>query len=118
MIVASIPSPSTAVWHLGPIPVRAYALCIVAGIVAAGWIMERRLRARGAAPGTSLDIATWAVPFGILGARVYHLVSSPQKYFGDGGDPVSALYIWEGGLSVWGAVAGGAVGAWVAARKL
>jgi len=117
MNLASIPSPSTAVWHLGPFPVRAYALCIVAGIVVAGWIMEKRLRARGAARGASLDVATWAVPFGILGARVYHLISSPQDYFGAGGDPVSALYIWEGGLSVWGAVAGGAVGAWIAARK-
>ncbi|GID26075.1 hypothetical protein Abr02nite_10580 [Paractinoplanes brasiliensis] len=118
MNLASIPSPSTAVWHLGPVPIRAYALCIVAGIVVAGLIMEKRLRARGAAPGTTLDVATWAVPAGIVGARLYHVISSPQAYFGSGGDPISALYIWEGGLSIWGAVIGGAAGAWIAARKL
>lgn len=116
--VASLPSPSTAVWHLGPIPIRAYALCIVAGIVIACIISDRRMRSRGAPPWAVLDIAVWAVPFGIVGARIYHVLSSPQAYFGAGGDPVKALYIWEGGLGIWGAVAGGAVGAWLACRQL
>ncbi|HEX7745493.1 MAG TPA: prolipoprotein diacylglyceryl transferase, partial [Micromonosporaceae bacterium] len=115
---AAIPSPSTAVWHLGPVPIRAYALCIVLGIVVACVVTEARLRRRGAAPGAILDIAVWAVPFGIIGARIYHVISSPQAYFGANGDPIRALYIWEGGLSVWGAVAGGAVGAWLAVRQL
>jgi prolipoprotein diacylglyceryl transferase len=118
VIVAAIPSPATAVWHLGPVPIRAYALCILAGIVVATLTMERRLRARGVAPGASLDIAAWAVPAGIVGARVYHLVTSPQAYFGPGGDPLRAFAIWEGGLSIWGAVAGGAIGAYLAARRL
>lgn len=65
-----------------------------------------------------LDIAIWAVPFGILGARLYHVISSPQEYFGSGGNPIEALYIWQGGLGIWGAVAGGAVGAWLATRQL
>jgi prolipoprotein diacylglyceryl transferase len=106
------------VWHVFGLPVRAYAICIVLGIVVAVLIMERRLRARGVAPWASLDIAVWAVPFGIVGARVYHLITSPQDYFGSGGDPIKALYIWEGGLGIWGAVAGGALGAWLAARQL
>jgi len=118
VIVAAIPSPSTSVWHVFGLPVRAYAICIVLGIVAAVLIMERRLRARGVAPWASLDIAVWAVPFGIVGARIYHLITSPQDYFGSGGDPIKALYIWEGGLGIWGAVAGGAFGAWLAARQL
>jgi len=118
MISAAIPSPTTSVWHLGPVPIRAYALCILAGIVVAALIMERRLRARGVAKGTSLDIAAWAVPTGILGARVYHLVTSPQDYFGPGGDPMRAFAVWEGGLSIWGAVAGGALGAYIAARRI
>lgn len=113
-----MPSPSTAVWHLGPVPIRAYALCIVLGIVVACVVTEARLRRRGAAPGAVLDIAVWAVPFGIVGARIYHVITSPQDYFGAGGDPIRALYIWEGGLGIWGAVAGGAVGAWLAARQL
>lgn len=58
------------------------------------------------------------MPFGIVGARIYHVITSPQAYFGADGDPIRALYIWEGGLGIWGAVAGGAVGAWLAARQL
>ena len=118
MIVAAIPSPTTSVWHLLGLPVRAYALCIVLGIVAAVLIMEYRLRHRGVAPWASLDMAVWAVPFGIIGARLYHLATSPQDYFGSGGDPIRAFYIWEGGLGIWGAVAGGAVGALIASRQL
>jgi prolipoprotein diacylglyceryl transferase len=116
--IAAIPSPTTSVWHVLGLPVRAYALCIVLGIVAAVLIMEFRLRRRGVAPWASLDMAVWAVPFGIIGARIYHLITSPQDYFGAGGDPVRAFYIWEGGLGIWGAVAGGALGAWIAARQL
>ncbi|BCJ45486.1 hypothetical protein GCM10010168_80220 [Actinoplanes ianthinogenes] len=105
-------------WHLGPFPIRAYALCIIAGMVVATLLMEQRLRHRGVAPWVSLDLVVWAVPFGIIGARVYHLITSPQDYFGAGGDPIKALYIWEGGLGIWGAVAGGALGAWIAARQI
>ena len=117
MFLAAIPSPTTSVWHLGVVPVRAYALCILAGIVVAALVMEARLRARGVEAGASLDIASWAVPFGILGARVYHLITSPQGYFGADGDPLRALAVWEGGLSIWGGLAGGALGAWLAARR-
>ncbi|MEV6300908.1 prolipoprotein diacylglyceryl transferase [Actinoplanes sp. NPDC051861] len=118
MNIAAIPSPTTSVWHLGPLPIRAYALCIILGMVAATLIMEHRLRRRGVAPWTSLDIVVWAVPFGIIGARIYHLITSPQDYFGADGDPIRAFYIWEGGLGIWGAVGGGAVGAWIAARQI
>ncbi|WP_326552867.1 prolipoprotein diacylglyceryl transferase [Micromonospora sp. NBC_01813] len=116
--IAAIPSPATAVWQLGPLPIRAYALCIVLGIVVACAVTEYRLRQRGVRPWAVLDIAIWAVPFGILGARLYHVISSPQEYFGSGGNPIEALYIWQGGLGIWGAVAGGAVGAWLATRQL
>ncbi|WP_088961171.1 prolipoprotein diacylglyceryl transferase [Micromonospora purpureochromogenes] len=115
---AALPSPTTAVWHLGPAPIRAYALCIILGIVLACWVTERRLRQRGVAPGAVLDIAVWAVPAGIVGARIYHVITSPEKYFGTGGDWLKVFYIHEGGLGIWGAVAGGAVGAWIAARQL
>ncbi|MGK5684530.1 prolipoprotein diacylglyceryl transferase [Actinoplanes sp. URMC 104] len=118
MNLAAIPSPTTSVWHVLGLPVRAYAICIVLGIVASCLIMEYRLRSRGVARWASLDIAVWAVPFGIVGARLYHLATSPQDYFGSGGDPIRAFYIWEGGLGIWGAVLGGAVGAWLGARQL
>ncbi|MFE9689977.1 prolipoprotein diacylglyceryl transferase [Micromonospora sp. NPDC005806] len=116
--LAALPSPSTAVWQLGPVPVRAYALCIIVGIVVACVVTERRLRQRGVAPGAVLDIAVWAVPAGIVGARIYHVITSPEKYFGEHGQPLKAFAIWEGGLGIWGAVAGGAIGAWIAARQL
>src|SRR3954470_8224888 len=118
MTLAAIPISTTSVWHVLGLPVRAYALCIVLGIVAAVLIMEYRLRRRGVAPWASLDMAVWAVPFGIVGARIYHVITSPQDYFGDGGHPIRVLMIWEGGLGIWGAVAGGALGAWLAARQL
>jgi prolipoprotein diacylglyceryl transferase len=116
--VASIPSPATAVWHVAGIPVRAYALCIVLGIIVACYVMDRRMRQRGAPPYAVLDVAVWAVPFGIVGARIYHVITSPQAYFGADGNPLDVFKIWEGGLGVWGSVAGGTVGAWLAARQM
>jgi prolipoprotein diacylglyceryl transferase len=117
MTLASIPSPATGVWHLGPFPVRAYALCIIAGVVLAVWLGERRWVARGGRPGDVTEIATWMVPFGIIGGRIYHVITSPQAYFGDGGHPIRALYIWQGGLGIWGAVTLGGVGAWIGCRR-
>ncbi|WP_066588069.1 prolipoprotein diacylglyceryl transferase [Cellulomonas timonensis] len=114
---AAIPSPSVAVWHLGPFPLRAYALAILAGIVVAVLMTQRRWVARGGNPDDVLEIAFWAVPFGIIGGRIYHVFSSPDQYFGKGGDPWSAFAIWEGGLGIWGAVAFGAVGAWIGCRR-
>ncbi|MFN0283593.1 MAG: prolipoprotein diacylglyceryl transferase [Kineosporiaceae bacterium] len=114
---AVLPSPTQGVWHLGPFPLRAYALCIIVGIVVAVRMGERRYVARGGEPGVVLDIAAWAVPFGIVGGRVYHVATSWQPYFGTDGEPVRALYIWEGGLGIWGAVALGAVGAYIGARR-
>ena len=97
MTLASIPSPSTGVWYLGPIPIRAYALCIIAGVL----------------------VAVWAVPFGIVGGRIYHVITDPELYFGSGPNwrPLASLYIWEGGLGIWGAVALGALGAYIGCRR-
>ncbi len=112
-----LPSPSQGVWHLGFFPVRAYALCILAGIIVAIWIGTRRWVARGGPEGTVVDVAVWAVPFGVVGGRLYHVVSSPDAYFGPGGDPVRALEIWKGGRGIWGAVTLGALGAWIGCRR-
>jgi prolipoprotein diacylglyceryl transferase len=117
-VLASIPSPSVAVWKVGPIPIRAYALCIILGIIAAAVITDYRMRARGCPRWAVLDIAVYAVPFGIIGGRIYHVITSPEAYFGEGGEPIKALYIWEGGLGIWGAVALGALGAWLACKQM
>jgi len=118
MIHAGIPSPDQGVWFLGPVPLRAYALLIVVGIVVAVWWGGKRYVARGGEPGVITDIAIWAVPFGIVGGRLYHVITDWQIYFGEGGKGlVGALRIWDGGLGIWGAVALGAVGAWIGARR-
>jgi len=116
-VSASIPSPSEGVWHVGPVPLRAYALAILLGILVAIWVGNRRWIARGGAPEVVADIAIWAVPFGIVGARVYHVATDWDRYFGDGRDPIDALKIWEGGLSIWGAIGFGVLGGWIAARR-
>jgi prolipoprotein diacylglyceryl transferase len=112
-----LPSPTQGVWHLGPFPVRAYALCILVGIVVAVMMTERRLKARGARDGLAYDVSVWAVPFGIVGGRVYHVITTPGPYWGSGGHPLKALAIWEGGLGIWGAIALGAIGAWIGCRR-
>src|SRR3954453_20110445 len=113
----SIPSPSQGVWYVGPFPIRGYALCIIAGIIVAVWLGDRRWVARGGKPGQVGDIAVWAVPFGIVGGRLYHVITDNGEYFGSGRNPVAALYIWQGGLGIWGAIALGGVGAYIGARR-
>jgi prolipoprotein diacylglyceryl transferase len=113
-----IPSPSQGVWHLGPLPIRGYALCIILGVVVAIWMGERRWPARGGLRGQVSDIAIWAVPFGLVGGRLYHVITDPARYFGTDGNPVAVLYVWQGGLGIWGAIALGGVGAWIGARRL
>lgn len=117
-VYASIPSPSQGVWHLGPFPIRAYALAILVGIFVGAWLTGKRWVARGGKIDDAYTIIYWAVPFGIVGGRIYHVISSPDKYFGTGGDPWAAFAIWQGGLGIWGAVALGAVGAYVGCRRV
>ena len=116
-VLAYLPSPPQGVWYLGPLALRAYALCIIVGIVVAIFWGNRRWIARGGEPGTVLDIAVWAVPFGLIGGRLYHVLTDWPKYFGEGADPLDALKIWQGGLGIWGAVALGGVGAWIGCRR-
>jgi prolipoprotein diacylglyceryl transferase len=117
-VIAYFPSPPQGVWHIGPVPIRAYALFIIIGIVAALLIGDRRWEARGGERGVIYDIALWAVPFGLIGGRLYHLATDWRTYFGEGGAGVgAALRIWDGGLGIWGAVALGGVGAWIACRR-
>jgi prolipoprotein diacylglyceryl transferase len=117
VIRSTIPSPTQGVWHLGPLPIRAYALCILVGIVVAIWLGEKRWVARGGYPGAVFDIAAWAVPFGIVGGRIYHVITSWQLYFSPGRDPWEVFSVWRGGLGIWGAIALGGVGAWMGARR-
>jgi len=116
--LAYIPSPPQGVWHLWVIPVRAYALFIIVGIIVALILGDRRWVARGGQPGVIYDIALWAVPFGLIGGRLYHVMTDWRTYFSDDGAGLAgALRIWDGGLGIWGAVALGGVGAWIGCRQ-
>lgn len=118
-LLAFIPSPSQGTWNLGPLPLRAYALLIIAGIIVAIVVGSRRYVARGGSAGVIADIALWAVPFGIIGGRLYHVLTDWQLYFAPGGSGfIGALRIWDGGLGIWGAIALGGLGAWIGARRL
>ncbi|MFE2932499.1 prolipoprotein diacylglyceryl transferase [Streptomyces sp. NPDC059278] len=117
MDLAYIPSPSTGVINLGPIPLRGYAFCIIIGVFVAVWFGNKRWVARGGRSGTVADIAVWAVPFGLVGGRLYHVITDYQLYFSEGENWVDAFKIWQGGLGIWGAVALGAVGAWIGCRR-
>lgn len=103
-------------WQLGPVPLRAYALCILVGIIVAIIWSDRRWVARGGTKGTVTDIAVFAVPFGLVGGRLYHVATDWHKYFGPDRNPLDIFKVWEGGLGIWGAVALGAVGAWIGCR--
>jgi prolipoprotein diacylglyceryl transferase len=106
------------VWYLGPVPIRAYALFIIAGIIVALVLGDRRWAARGGERGVIYDIALWAVPFGLIGGRLYHVITDWPKYFGEGGAGLlGVVRIWDGGLGIWGAVALGGVGAWIGCRS-
>jgi len=117
LIHTSIPSPDITGFQLGPLTIRFYALFIIAGIIIAIWLTSKRLRRRGAKPDIVIDVAIWTVPVGILGGRLYHVVTHPGDYFYPGADLWRVFYVWEGGLAIFGAVMFGSVGAYIACRR-
>lgn len=116
MILAEIPSPTVSAFSIGPLEIHIYALCILAGIAVAFTWAGRRWQARGGTSDDLFDIAFVAVIAGILGARIWHVLSSPAPYFGADGDLLSVLKIWQGGLAIYGGVAGGAIAVYVMSR--
>ena len=113
MFTRYIPSPSQSTLEVGPLTFHFYALCIIAGIAVAIWLGDKRLRAVDPALVTVVsDVAIFAVPFGIIGGRIYHVLSSPDDFFGSEGSPLDAFAIWKGGLGIWGAISLGALGAY------
>lgn len=125
MVPASIPSPDWSGFDIplpwGSLRIHAYALCILAGIVVGLWLTSARWAKRGTPEGSVWDIVIWAIPFGIIGGRLYHVFSSPDAYFGPGFDGTGDLslipQIQRGGLGIWGAVVLGAFGAWIGCRR-
>lgn len=116
-MITSIPSPDRGVWYLGPLPLRAYAFAIIIGVIIAWKIAERRYAKKGGDPDVVADAAGWMVLFAIVGARLYHVFTTPEPYFGPNGDLMQILRVWEGGLGIWGGVLGGVLGAWIALKR-
>ncbi len=115
-IFASIPSPDANTWQLGIFQIRFYALFIILGIILAVAVSALRLAKRKGNAGLAIDIGLWAIVFGIVGARFYHVATHLNDYFGTGKDPISALYIWQGGLAIYGGLLFGALGAYIGCR--
>lgn len=116
---ASIPSPDPVLsqLHLGPLTIHTYALCILAGIVAAIVITQKRLARRGGNPEIVLDVVLWCVPLGLVGARFYHVFTHIGDYFYPGADPWDIIKIWDGGNALYGSLLGGALGVYIGCRR-
>ena len=118
MLIA-FPTPTQSALEIGPLTIHYYALCIITGIAIAIWLGDKRFRAK-TANGQSVvsEVAITAVPAGIIGGRIYHVISSPSAYFGSEGNPIDAFKIWEGGLGIWGAISIGLFGAYLRYKSL
>ena len=120
-MLSAIPTPSTSAIGIGPLTIHFYAVCIIVGVAVAIWLGDRRYRSfannNDDSIGVVADVAIYAVPAGIIGGRIYHVLSSPAPYFGANGNPIDALKIYEGGLGIWGAISLGALVAWFAYRR-
>jgi len=121
-VVASIPSPPISSFQIGPLTIHFYALCILAGIVVAAFMTNRRLTKRGAERWVVIDICLLAVPLAIIGARAFHVLTHWGFYFEQGRDwwnPFvrDAIWnVWDGGIAIFGALIGGAIGAWLGCK--
>lgn len=116
-MLTAIPSPSISAIPLGPLTIHFYALAILTGIIVAWKLADRRYVRWGGPEEVSIDVAVWMVLFGIVGARIYHVITTPDPYFGPNGDLLKALRVWEGGLGIWGGIAAGAIGGFIALHR-
>ena len=121
-VLTSIPSPPERNFVFLGLSIHYYALCIIAGIIVATLLTNHRLTKRGAEPWVVIDISILAVPLAIIGARIFHVATHPNDYFGEGINtwnpfqPGSVWAIWEGGIAIFGALIGGAVGAYLGCK--
>ena len=113
-LLGFIPSPAKGILHLGPVPLHAYGLCLAIGVLVAATVAQRRWEAHGGKKGTIGEIGLIVVVSGVVGARVYHLFTG---YDWHTGGLAGTVKIWQGGLSIWGAVGGGALAVVIVARR-
>ena len=114
--LAYIPSPGFSKFQIGPVTIRMYAVCILIGVCCAVWILTRRWKRAGGTFDQVLDLTLVTVPCGLVGARLYHCLSTPAMYFPPTGNPTSILKVWEGGMAIFGGIIGGALAAFLWCR--
>ena len=115
-MIAYIPSPPVNGVHIGPFELHFYGLFIAVGVLAAAWLAQRRWERLGGFRGSLVPVAVWAVIAGLICARLYSVATSWQQ--DTGGDPARIFAMWQGGLGIWGGVAGGVLGGWLKARRM
>lgn len=110
LLLAKIPSPGSNALEIGPLSFRAYGLMIAFGVIAAVAIAGRRFtKSGGGNADDMISTAVWAVPAGLVGARIYHVVTDNQLYRSPNGTWTDAFLIWKGGLGIPGGVLLGAI---------
>ena len=114
-MLASIPSPSRNVIEIGPLDIRVYGIMIAFGVIAAVLFVGWRMRQRGMNSEIAVSLAWVAVPAGLIGARIYHVITDWRKFSEDVGWG-DAVKIWEGGLGIPGAIIGGVLAGAVVCR--
>ena len=114
--LAYIPSPGFSKFQIGPVTIRMYAVCILIGVCCAVWILTRRWKRAGGTFDQVLDLTLVTVPCGLVGARLYHCLSTPAMYFPPTGNPTSILKVWEGGMAIFGGIIGGTLAAFLWCR--
>ncbi len=119
MFLAAIPTPSISVLELGLFTIHFYALCIIAGVALAIWLGNKRfVAAYPDASGVVSDVAVYAIPAGVIGGRLYHVITTPERFFGSNGNIFDIVKIWQGGLGIWGAISLGALASLLAYRHI
>ena len=116
--IAFLPSPTRSVISLGPFTIHFYALAIILGVAVAIYMGNKRFVAMGGSPGVVSDVALFAVPAGVIGGRIYHVLTTPELYFGKNGHLEEIFFIWKGGLGIWGAISLGYLGAYIGWRRI
>ena len=117
--LAYIPSPTFSQFQIGPLTIHMYAITMLTGMIVAVWILTHRWKKLGGTFDQVLDVALISIVFGLIGARIFHVLTVPNAYFPPNGDPSEILKVWHGGMAIFGALIGGslAAGIWAHHKK-
>jgi len=119
LFLSAIPTPTLSAFEIGPFTIHFYALSIIVGVAAAIWLGNKRFVSQfPQSSGVVADVSVFAIPAGVVGGRLYHVITTPEKYFGSQGHPIDIFKIWNGGLGIWGAISLGALVAYFSYTRM